>query len=117
MEGVVPLLDNQTDDGFYKGKLEVDHIGHWIGNRALNAEEGPWHKLLIHGMRSAVGTGIDRAFENIVQNFNSNLEFDVDNKLNTELFHNTPAFAGFTEEGIINVAQSQNGSPQKLKRA
>ena len=40
MEGVVPLLDKETDDSFFKGKLEVDHIGHWIGNQALNAKEG-----------------------------------------------------------------------------
>ena len=41
MEGVVPLLDKQTNDGFYQGNLGVDHIGHWIGKNALNADEGP----------------------------------------------------------------------------
>ena len=35
MEGVVPLLDKQKDDRFLKGKLEVDHIGHWIGNKQM----------------------------------------------------------------------------------
>ena len=101
MEGLVPLLEKQTDDSFFKGKLEVDHIGHWIGNQALNAEEGPWHNLLTNGTRSAMGTGIDQAFENTIENFNSNLKFDVDNNLNAELFHNTPAFAGFTADSII----------------
>ena len=101
MEGVVPLLDKQTDNRFFKGKLEVDHIGHWIGNHDLNMEEGPWHKLLSHGKRSAIGTGINQAFQNIIKKFNSNLEFDNDNKLNAELFNNDPAFAGFTAEGLI----------------
>ena len=55
MEGIVPLLDKQTDDGFHKGKLEVEHISHWIGDNALNVEEGPWHKLLSHGEGSAIG--------------------------------------------------------------
>ena len=92
MEGVVPLLDKQTDDRFLKGKLEVDHIGHWIGDNALNAEEGPWHKIFSQGDSSAIGTGISRSFENIVKKFTSNLEFDVDNKLNAELFHDAPSF-------------------------
>ena len=73
VEGMVPLLDKQTNDGFFKAKLEVDHIGHWIGNHALNTEEGPWHKLLSHDTRSPIGTSISHAFENIVNKFNSNL--------------------------------------------
>ena len=101
VEGVVPLLDKQTDNGFIKGKLEADHIEHWVGHHALNGEDGPWHKLLSHGTRSPVGSGISQAFENIVNRFNSNLDFDTDNKLNSELFHNIPTFAGFTADGII----------------
>ena len=101
MEGVVPLLDKQTDGSFFKGKLEVDHFGHWIGDNSPNMEEGPWHKLLSHGKRSAIGTGINQAFHYIVEKFNSSLEFDNDNKLNADLFHNDPAFAGFTANGLI----------------
>ena len=101
MEGVVPLLDKQTDDSFLKGKLRVDNIGHWIGNNALNAEEEPWQKLLSHSVSSAIDTGIGQAFKNIVEKLTSNLEFDIDNKLNAELFHNVPGFAGFTGDRII----------------
>ena len=34
MEGVIPLLDKNNDDGNVKGKLEDDHFAHWIGRNS-----------------------------------------------------------------------------------
>jgi len=102
MEGIVPLLDKQSDDDFHDGKLENNHIDHWIGASALNSQDGPWHKLLPHGEQSDIGEGIRISFENIMSLFNSNLEYDADdNILNSDLFHNFTAFTGFTTQGTI----------------
>jgi len=102
MEGIVPLLDKQSDDGFHDGKLENNHIDHWIGASALNSQDGPWHKLLPHGEHSDIGESIRISFENIMSSFNSKLEYDADdNMLNSDLFHNFTAFAGFTTQGRI----------------
>ena len=41
MEGLVPLLDRQSEDGFQDRKLENNHIEHSIGAAALNSQDGP----------------------------------------------------------------------------
>lgn len=52
----------------------------------------------------------------ITSEFNANLEFDADNKLNSSLFHVNPAFAGCTIDGEITMVLSQSVSPEKLKK-
>jgi len=100
MEGIVPLLDKQSEDGFYDGKLENNHIDHWIGASALNSQDGPWHKLLAHGPQSDIGEVIRISFKNMMSSFNSNQEYDSDNNiLDSDLFHNVTAFVGFTTQG------------------
>jgi len=102
MEGIVPLLNKQSDDGFYDGKLENNHIHHWIGASALNSQDGPWYKLLAHGEQNDIGEGIRISFENIMSSFNNNLEYDADdNILNSDLFRNSTIFTGFTAQGRI----------------
>ncbi len=64
MEGIVPLLDRQSEDGFHYGKN--NHFNHWIGASALNSQDGPWHKLPAHGPQSDIGEGIRISFENMM---------------------------------------------------
>ena len=102
MEGIVPLLDRQSEDGFQGGKLENNHIEHWIGAAVLNSQDGPWNNLLTHGSKSEIGEGIRISFENMLSDFNSNQEYDADNNiLDPDLFHNVTAFAGFAADGKI----------------
>ena len=57
MEGIIPLLDKTSNDGIVKGKLENEHIEHWIGGNAMDSGDDPWHKLLQND--SKLGRGIE----------------------------------------------------------
>ena len=60
MEGVIPLLDRNSNGGIVKGKLGSEHIEHWIGNNTLGSDEGPWHTLMQKD--SPLGRGVNEFF-------------------------------------------------------
>ena len=116
MEGIVPLLDRQSEDGFQGGKLENNHIEHWIGAAVLNSQDGPWNKLLAHGPQSEIGEGIRISFESMSY-FNSNQEYDSDNNiLDPGLFHNVTAFTGFTADGKFKRGSITKRIPTEIEK-
>jgi len=99
MEGVIPLLDRNSNGGIVKGKLGSEHIEHWIGNNTLGSDEGPWHTLMQKD--SSLGRGVNEAFGKICSQFEQNTHLDIEEKLDKALFHGNPSFAGMTNAGVI----------------
>ncbi len=56
MDSTPPLLPQHHDDGELHGKLNKLYVDHWIKEKCLMSEHGPWSKIISRN-ESALGYG------------------------------------------------------------
>ena len=76
------------------------------GSGALDCNEGPWYRLQLQ--ESALGLGMKTAYSNICDQFDQATAHDPDGKLDKDMFHGDPSFAGLTRTGFIKYGSLTN---------